>query len=127
MQVNIIQTEYENFTPVGSKCSACDTPLIKQHLHRSLPLTSLERTLLHLAIKTENHTLECQKCGNFCWCSSRSTPPSNGYGKCKKCGGTDHTTKPKALLNHGEAGAIKQKYGAAIWSCPKHGTAPYDK
>lgn len=108
-------------------CSQCNLPLIKQNLVNKLPLSAEQRKELEEASLNYRRILECQECGVLCYHkNSQNEPPKNGIGKCKKCGGSHQTTKPKGMRNVDFYSSIINKFGPKIWSCPDHGTVPYD-
>ena len=107
-----------------STCLECGIPLIKQLLRNGLPLNPEEQERRAAAVDLETYRLECQSCGNICFHDQRlkTPPPSSGTGLCRRCGGINGTTTPKAfgplaLYNVPECLPM-------LWSCPVHGTLP---
>lgn len=112
------------------KCRICDHPLVKQRIKKDgSVLTTAEKMNCDYRDKIDSHTLQCEDCGNLCYhsISSGISPPLNGCGKCKNCGGNDLVRRPRWMgnLSTFRYSNIHQQFiHPKIWSCPIHGIKP---
>ena len=112
-------------------CLECELPLVKQSIDRrtGLPLTINERADLKHYENVYAHSDSCESCDEFCSYDLRKPVPSTFL--CTDCGGlgvhSPQRFKAQSRNPKFKRGRLLFQSSCNMWSCPNHGTAPYDR
>lgn len=106
------------------KCFDCDLSLVKQILHNDGTVLTKEETEEYKKWEEKERSYQdCMSCKRFIRVYSKKPRKAR---LCSDCGGTYKPQGEKTRQNY-DALMRKRKFGWKIWSCPVHGTVPYDR